>query len=111
MTMLPTKAALIALLNLAIIRWFLSKNKAQEQIHDPNWILCKAADLDLDQQPVWGKGVCSDFNWTAQQLQMTMHKCLKILFGMILNWSQPKFTAKSIANEMQFLKAMYQFSI
>ena len=35
-------------------------------------IWCKAAGLNL--QLVWGKGVCSDLNWTAQQLQMVVQK-------------------------------------
>ena len=42
--------------------------------HVPNRILCKAA---LSWRPVRGKGVCSDSNWTAQQLQMAAHKGLE----------------------------------
>ena len=46
------------------------------------------------------KGVCSDSNQTAQQLQMAARKSLETMFGMILNWSQPKFAAKLVANEL-----------
>ena len=59
----------ITLLSLSIICWSLSKNMTWEQNSQyvPNLILCKAAGLN--QQPVWGMGVCSDSNWTEQQLQ------------------------------------------
>ena len=72
--------------------------------HVLNRILCKAAGLN--QRPVRGKGVCSDLNWTAQQLQMAESKSLETMSGVILNWLQPKFAAKSRANEIRSLKAM-----
>ena len=71
----------------------------------PNLILCKAADLS--RQPVWGKGVCSDSNQTAQQLQMAARKSFETMSGVILNRSRPRFAAKSLRNEMRCLKAMY----
>ena len=40
------------------------------------------------------RGVCSDSNWTAQLLQMVVHKSLGMMSGMILNLSQPKFGSK-----------------
>ena len=58
-----------------------------------------------------GKGNCSDSNRTAQQwqtaqrLHMAARKSLETMSGMILNRSQPKFPAKSVANEMQCLNA------
>ena len=60
--------------------------------HVLNQILCKAAGLN--QRPVLGKGVCSDLNRTAKQLQMAVRKSLETMSGVILNWSQPKFAAK-----------------
>ena len=65
-------------------------------------------------RPVLGKGVCSDSNRIAQQIQMAACKCLETMSGMILNQLQvfnlqPKFAAKSVANEnyeMQCLKVM-----
>ena len=42
-------------------------------------------------RPVLEKGVCSDLNWTAQQLQMAARKSLETISSMILNWLQPKF--------------------
>ena len=47
--------------------------------HLLNWILSKAADLNW--QPVWGKGVCSDLNRTAQLLQMAASKSLETMSG------------------------------
>ena len=73
--------------------------------HVPNRILCKAADLN--RRPVREKGVCSDSNRTAQRLQMAARKSLETMSGVILNRSRPRFAAKSIANEMQCLKAMW----
>ena len=67
-----------------------------------NWILCKAAGLY--QWAVWEKGFCSDSNQTAQPLQMAARKSLETMSGVILNWLQPKFGAKSVANEMLCLK-------
>ena len=61
--------------------------------HVPNRILCKAADLS--RRPARGNGVCS-----AQRLQMAVRKILETMSGMILNRLQPKFAAKSVANEM-----------
>ena len=67
--------------------------------HVPNRILCKAADLS--RRPARGKGVCSDSNRTAQRPQMAARKILETMSGMILNRLQPKFAAKSVANEMR----------
>ena len=67
-------------------------------MHVQNRILCKAADLS--RQPVLGKSVCSDSNSTAQQLQMAARKSLETMSGAILNLSQPRFAAQSVANEM-----------
>ena len=53
-------------------------------------------------------GVCSDYSQTAQQLQISEQK-LKTLSGMILNGLQPKFAAKTVANEKQCLKNMSWF--
>ena len=50
--------------------------------------------------PVQGKGVCSDSNRTAQRLWMAARKSFETMSGMILNQFQPKFAAKSVANEM-----------
>ena len=63
--------------------------------HVPNGILCKAADLN--QQSVHEKGICSDSIQPAHLFQMVVHKSLETVSGMILNWSQPKFAAKSVA--------------
>ena len=60
--------------------------------HVPNRILCKA---------VWGKGVCSDSNQTAQLLQMAARKSLETMSGVILSRSQPKFATQSVGNEMR----------
>ena len=57
-----------------------------------------AKSVANEMRPVPGKGVCSDSNRTAQQLQMAARKSLETMSGMILNQLQPKF-AKSIANE------------
>ena len=48
--------------------------KAWEQIHMLQWlwVLCKAADLN--RQAVWENGIHSDFNETAQPLQMAAKK-------------------------------------
>ena len=56
--------------------------------------------MTKDQQPVKENIVCSDSNQTAQPLQMAVSQSLYILFGMILNSVQPKFAAKTVANEM-----------
>ena len=74
--------------------------------HVPNRILCKAAGLST-WRPVLGKGVCSsDSNRTAQRLQMVTFKSSETMSGKILNQLQPKFVAKSVANEMRCLKAI-----
>ena len=44
--------------------------------------------------------------WTAQQLQMAVRKSLETMFGMILNWLQPKFGATLTANEIRSLNSM-----
>ena len=54
------------------------------------------------------KGVCSDSNWTAQRLQMAACKSLKTMSRVILNGSQPKFAAKSVANEMRPVRGQDQ---
>ena len=98
--LLLTTAVPIASLNLYIIHWYLSeKTDIGTKPHVPNRILCKAADLS--RQPVRGKGVYSDSNRTAQRLQMAARKSLETMSGMILNRLQPKFAAKSVANEMR----------
>ena len=56
---------------------------------------------DLSEKRVW-----SDSNRTAQRLQIAGRKCLETMSGVILNRSQSKFVAKSVANEMRCLKAM-----
>ena len=48
----------------------------------PNRILCKAEDLNG--QAVREKGICSDSNRIAQQLQMVARKSLKTIYVMIL---------------------------
>ena len=68
--------------------------------HVQNRILCKAAGC-IDEQ---SKERVS--NRTAQRLQMAARKSLETISGVILNRLQPKFAAKSVANEMQCLKAM-----
>ena len=72
--------------------------------HVRNWILCKTAGLNWG--PIQEKGICSDSNRTAQQLQMAARKSLETMSGVILNWLQPNLAAKSVANEMWCLKAM-----
>ena len=103
--LLPTKAAaaapsphsiFLSNIGLWVERWHRTKK------HIRNWILCKAASLY--QRPVLGKGVCSDSNRTAQRLQMAARKSLETMSGVILNRLQPKFAAKSVANEMLCLK-------
>ena len=59
-----------------------------------------AKSVANEMRPVRGKGVCSDSNRTAQRLQMAARKSLETMSGMILNRLQPKFAAKSVANEM-----------
>ena len=66
-----------------------------------------AKSVANEMRPVRGKGVCSDSNRTAQQLQMAARKSLETMSGVILNRLQPKFAAKLVANEMQCLKAMW----
>ena len=61
------------------------QNMTGTKQHVLNWILskhCKAADLN--QWHVLEMGVCSDSNWTAQQLQMAACKSLETVSGMIL---------------------------
>ena len=58
-----------------------------------------------EMRPARGKGVCSDSNHTAQRPRMAARKSLETMSGMILNRFQPKFAAKSVANEMLCLKA------
>ena len=60
----------------------MSKNMTEEQNHMFQ-ILCKAAGLN--QLPVQGKGVCSDSNWTVQQLQMVARKSSETMSDVILN--------------------------
>ena len=43
---------------------------------------------------------------TAPRLQIAARKSLETMSGMILNRSQAKFTAKSVANEMRYFRAM-----
>ena len=72
----------------------------------PYRILCKAADLN--RQPVLEKGVCSDSNWTAAINSpatsdggaQKLGNNVRSDSGLIWIWSQPKFAAKLIANEM-----------
>ena len=52
------------------------------------------------------KGVCSDSNQTAQQLQIAQRKNLEAQSGMDPNQLQTKFAAKSVINETQCLKAI-----
>ena len=59
----------------------------------------------LNRRPVREKGVCSDSNRTAQRLQMVARKILETISDMILIRPQPKFSAKSVANEMRSLQA------
>ena len=66
-----------------------------------------AKSVANEMRPVRGKGVCSDSNRTAQQLQMAARKSLETMSGVILNRLKPKFAAKLVANEMQCLKAMW----
>ena len=90
--LVPTKAAPIAIINLLISHWSLSRHKTREKKpHIQNRILGKAAGLN--QLPVWGKGVCSDSNRTAQRLQMAACKSFEMMSGMILNRLQTKFAA------------------
>ena len=65
-----------------------------------------AKSVANEMRPVPGKGVCSDSNRTAQRLQMAAHKSFEMMSGVILNRLQPRFAAKSVANEMRCLKAM-----
>ena len=65
--------------------------------HFQNRVLCKAADQN--RRPVREKDVCSDFNLTAQRLQMVVRKILETISGMVLNRSQPKFALKTVTNE------------
>ena len=74
--LLPTKAAPLASLNLSFIYWSLKKKyDIGTKPHVPNRILCKAAGLN--RRPVWGKGACSDSNWTAQWLRWQRAKAWK----------------------------------
>ena len=68
------------------------------------WIESCAKQQVLNRRPVRGKGVCSDSTRRAHQLQMAGRKSLETMSGMILNRLQPKFAAKSVANEMWCLK-------
>ena len=70
-------------LNLSIIRWSLTRNRAEE-----HQILCEAANLN--RRPVGEKGVCSAFNQTAQRLQISVRKNLETMSGMNLNRLQTK---------------------
>ena len=65
-----------------------------------------AKSVANEMRPVRGEGVCSDSNRTAQQPRMAARKSLETMSGMILNRSQPRFAAKSVANETRCLKAM-----
>ena len=55
---------------------------------------CAFKGADANQRPVQEKGVFTDSNWIAQQLQMMVHKSLWAISGIMLNWSQPKFEPK-----------------
>ena len=60
------------------------KQGIDTSVHVPNRILCRAADLN--QQPAREKGVGSDYNRTAQPLQIPVPQCAKsweIISGMI----------------------------
>ena len=82
--------------------------------HVPNWILCSVQSSRSKSTTCLRKGFLlriwskqhtehSNFRW----LCVCVHKSLETMSGMILNQPQPKFAAKSVANEMQCLKAMY----
>ena len=64
------------------------------------WIESCEQQAGWNQPPVQEKGVCSDLNQTAQQLQMAGAKAWKLCL-MILNGLQLKFAAKAVANELQ----------
>ena len=96
--LLLTKAALIALLTFLSLYWIIGLLVKIWHRHIPNWNLCKVADQN--RLSVLEKGACSDSNLAAQSLQMAMYKSLEMIFGMILNRSQPKFAAKLAENEM-----------
>ena len=59
---------------------------------------------DLNQWHIQEKGVCSDSNWTALPNQLEACKSFGTISGMILNWLQPKFAAKTVENEIQCWK-------
>ena len=102
--LLLTKAALLHSIFLSVIGLWV-KTWHRNKTACFNWILCKGAGLNW--LPVWGKGVCSDLNRTAQLLQMIARKSFETMSGVILSWTQPKFAAKSIANEILCLKAIH----
>ena len=52
---------------------------------------CSKMNSVQSSRPVREKGMCSDSNQTAWQLQMAVHNSLEMMPGMILNWSQTKF--------------------
>ena len=83
-----------------------------------NQILCKAAGLNW--LPAWGKGVCSDSNRTAEQLQIAVRKSLEkwcqawfwIDTNQSLqpNWSQMKWDVWKQCSDQRWQNEL-QFSI
>ena len=74
----------------------------------------EAKSVANEMQPVLGQRVStvsSDLNRTVQWLQMAARKSFETMSGMILNWFQPKFAAKSVAKEMQYLKAIWWWGV
>ena len=52
-------------------------------------------------------GVCSDSNRTKRQLQIPVRKSLETISRIILSRLQPKFAAKTVANEKICMKIMH----
>ena len=59
-----------------------------------------AQSVANEMQPAPGKGVCSDWNRSAQPLQMVARISLETMSGMILKRLHPKLAVKLVANEM-----------
>ena len=66
--------------------------------HVPNRILCKKT-ADLNRRPVWGKGVCSNLNPTAQRPHMAECKCQEIMSAIV--WHDSESITIKVCNQVE----------
>ena len=106
--LLQTKIVLIALLNLSIFSWSLSKIRHRDKsaCSEYNPVQSRRSKL-MTCLRFQEKGLCSDSNWSAQQFQMVMCQSLETISGMILNQLQPNFW---VPNSLKW-KAMFEIHV